>query len=555
MSLDASGLDAATCPRSAGFQSAQPLPLVRWACLAALLLTEVMLLTLRFDTASLRHETGWWAELLGQAHLVPRLAIAIGAAVLVFGGRGLREELEELSPRLAGALSVWPLFLAHLIAFAGFAWLTALVLEGDIGASAYPLAWVIAWILLGLATFALWAATLLPANLWLPLARRAAVPLLTGVVVGIAGLGFGFLTDLLWEPLGHMTLRVVQVLLQLASTDVICQPGEMIVGTSVFAVHIAPECSGYQGIGLVWVFVGAYLWLYRRSLRFPHAWLLFPIGTVIIWLANAVRIAALIALGTWGSSAVALGGFHSQAGSLFFTAIALGLVVMTQRLPFFAVNLETVKPGYATPAYLAPMLAIMATTMITGAFSSGFDSFYPLRVVVAAGVCWLFRSHYAGWKFSWSWSAVTIGIGVFAVWMALEPMAPSSTTETELAAGLAQLTGGQALIWLFFRIVGSVLTVPFAEELAFRGYLTRRLLAADFEQAPMGKFSWFSFLASSVCFGALHGRWLAGTLAGMAFALALYRRGRLSDCVLAHATANALIAAYVLFGGAWSLWS
>jgi len=73
-----------------------------------------------------------------------------------------------------------------------------------------------AWILLGLATFALWAATLLPANLWLPLARRAAVPLLTGVAVGIAGLGFGFLTDLLWEPLGHMTLRVVQVLLQLA---------------------------------------------------------------------------------------------------------------------------------------------------------------------------------------------------------------------------------------------------------------------------------------------------------------------------------------------------
>jgi membrane protease YdiL (CAAX protease family) len=58
-----------------------------------------------------------------------------------------------------------------------------------------------------------------------------------------------------------------------------------------------------------------------------------------------------------------------------------------------------------------------------------------------------------------------------------------------------------------------------------------------------------------VAFGALHGRWLAGTLAGLCYALALYRRGRLGDAVLAHATTNALIAADVLATGTWSLWS
>jgi hypothetical protein len=40
----------------------------------------------------------------------------------------------------------------------------------------------------------------------------------------------------------------------------------------------------------------------------------------------------------------------------------------------------------------------------------------------------------------------------------------------------------------------------------------------------------------------------------MLYALALSRRGRLSDAVLAHATTNALLAAYVLTTGAWSLW-
>jgi CAAX prenyl protease-like protein len=81
------------------------------------------------------------------------------------------------------------------------------------------------------------------------------------------------------------------------------------------------------------------------------------------------------------------------------------------------------------------------------------------------------------------------------------------------------------------------------------------LIAADFEEVPLGRFSWFSFAASSVAFGALHGHWLAGTLAGMGFALVLYYRGRLCDCIVAHATANALLAAYVLSSGAWSVWS
>jgi hypothetical protein len=41
----------------------------------------------------------------------------------------------------------------------------------------------------------------------------------------------------------------------------------------------------------------------------------------------------------------------------------------------------------------------------------------------------------------------------------------------------------------------------------------------------------------------------------MAYAWTVYRRGRLCDAVLAHATTNALIAAFVLGMGDWSLWA
>jgi CAAX prenyl protease-like protein len=99
-----------------------------------------------------------------------------------------------------------------------------------------------------------------------------------------------------------------------------------------------------------------------------------------------------------------------------------------------------------------------------------------------------------------------------------------------------------------------VVTVPMAEELAIRGYLLRKLISPDFELVDPRRFTWLSFLLSSILFGAMHQRWFAGALAGMAFALALYRRGRLSDAIIAHAAGNAFIAAFVLISGNWSLW-
>ena len=80
-----------------------------------------------------------------------------------------------------------------------------------------------------------------------------------------------------------------------------------------------------------------------------------------------------------------------------------------------------------------------------------------------------------------------------------------------------------------------MIVVPLAEELAFRGYLTRRLIADDFQAVPEGRFTGPSFLVSSLLFGLLHQRWLAGTIAGMAYALVYYRRGKLIDAIAAHA--------------------
>jgi CAAX prenyl protease-like protein len=155
---------------------------------------------------------------------------------------------------------------------------------------------------------------------------------------------------------------------------------------------------------------------------------------------------------------------------------------------------------------------------------------------------------------SWSWRAVAIGVAVFVIWIGLERVTGRPTAGSSIGKALGEMPVGLAVGWLLFRVVGSVVTVPIAEELAFRGYLLRRLFSADFDQLSSVRFTWLSFLVSSVLFGALHGRWLAGTVAGMCYAFALYRRGKVADAVIAHATTNALIAADVLVLGNWGLW-
>jgi CAAX prenyl protease-like protein len=143
---------------------------------------------------------------------------------------------------------------------------------------------------------------------------------------------------------------------------------------------------------------------------------------------------------------------------------------------------------------------------------------------------------------------------VFGLWLGLD-LAAGPQTDSKIAFGLASLPTQARLTWLVFRTVAAVVTVPIAEELAFRGFLIRRLISADFESLGPREYTYVSVLISSVAFGLMHGdRWLAGTLAGLIYAIAFLRRGRIGDAVVAHTTTNALLAAWVLVGGRWYFW-
>jgi CAAX prenyl protease-like protein len=140
-------------------------------------------------------------------------------------------------------------------------------------------------------------------------------------------------------------------------------------------------------------------------------------------------------------------------------------------------------------------------------------------------------------------------LAVGALWIVTEPSAASST----LGAWLDGQSPAAAAAWLALRIFGFALIVPIVEELAFRGYLHRALISRRFEAVAPGAFSWVALIVTSLLFGALHGRWLAGALAGAAFAITLYRSKTLSGPIAAHVAANGIIAVYAVMMERWDL--
>jgi exosortase E/protease (VPEID-CTERM system) len=507
-----------------------------------------------------------------------QVAIAFASLLLALGYFRSKDSFRRISLQVRETPIRWGLLACHLATLGAFLGLSAISTAG--GAFGYVVAAL--WYATGVLAIALAACAFVPPRLALEFVRSTGYAwvyaLAAAIIAGRAvvsttlwnGRVWSPALDLSWKPATDLTFTLVQGLLHLFLSNVVADRSSMIIGNPKFMVQILPWCAGFEGTALMLVFSVAWLGYFRREFRFPRALLLIPAGMLVIWLSNALRITALILIGVAGAPKVAAGGFHSQAGWIAFNCVALSFAVLTRHMPWFAskrfaadrsasVQLSTVSVVAAaghnpTAAYLAPFLAILAAAMLSRAASGGFEWLYPLRFVVAAAVLWFFRSTYSELNWRFGGFSVVAGIGVFGLWLGLDLMTHASQTSA-LGGSLASLSAPARIAWLIFRTAAAVITVPIAEELAFRGFLIRRLSSANFDSLSPRHYTYIAVFVSSLAFGLLHGdRWLAGTLAGLIYAFAFLRRGRIGDAAMAHATTNALLAVWVLAGGKWYLW-
>lgn len=523
-----------------------------------LLIAEYLAISFSFDAQALLERAGDWAA-VGFVGMLGPIAFAFATALWLLGGAELRSVVQRSAH--IGETAWFPALLVQLVCFVAFFGLTAHIFGGNALPNGPLVLWIALWVLGGAATFLSWLSVAMGRLRLGALLRELAVPIALAGLLGLLAWGAGIITLELWEPLGELTLNWVAALLEVFVYPIVFDPTVAVVGTENFWVTVAPVCSGYEGIGLVVAFLTAYLVIFRERFRFPRVLLLLPAAIFAVWLLNVIRIVTLILVGHWWSPEIAIGSFHSKAGWVFFCAVALGTVWLSQRMPWFARDPNTPRTRVTNPSapFLLPLLAVVATVLVTGLFVGDFDYFYPVRVGVAiTALAWFRKDYVAGLRNHlngrriWSWQAAGIGTVAYVVWVASWSFGAS--VEEAPPAALAQLSGPAAFIWIAARVFGSSVTVPIIEELAFRGFLLRRLIARDFTSVPYDMLRWPAILISSLAFAAVDQQWVAGFIAGVAYALAQGRRGMLSDAIIAHAVTNALIAAQVLLAGHWSLW-
>jgi len=522
----------------------------RWPVGAAILLGEYLAIGLRVDALALRGRDVYGFEHLGS---VAKVLVVMIAAMLVLRGKQLLEDLA--ATRATGMTpATWVLLAAHALCYGALYQLSVRIFDSPPD-ERLPGQLLATWAAVAMAVPSLALPLLVEAGQLPSLLRRLSPSLAFGAVAGGLAAALGSASTMLWSTLGHYTLDSAAWALGVLTHDVIYYPDELILGTGDFVVRLAPVCSGFEGMGLIAALLTGYISIHRRELRFPQVLLVIPAGIAAVWIANVGRIAALILIGAHGSPEVATGGFHSKAGWVLFCAIAMAVVMYVQRSAAFSQDPghTEVDAGDPATAYLLPLLALIATSMLTGLGAAGVDYLYALRILAALAVLYALRASYRSMVVAPDWTSAGIGVLVYALWAAVVP--GTSEAGDALQAQVAQLGGLSGALWVLSRVVGSTLLVPIVEELAFRGYFLRRLSSRHFESVAIDRVHFVPLLASSLAFGLLHGAWLAGTLAGVAYGLAQSRRGHTADAITAHAVTNGLVSAQVLLLGHWGLWA
>jgi hypothetical protein len=208
-------------------------------------------------------------------------------------------------------------------------------------------------------------------------------------------------------------------------------------------------------------------------------------------------------------------------------------------------------------ARVAPFAVFLALTFCQGKFGAASACwFYFAKTLVGVWLILEMRPLVSEMRWAFSWEAVVVGVGIFAVWVGLDPFYPKLSSTG--ATGNPNEIFGQspALAWFFIavHILGMTFVVPPLEEVFYRSFLYRYIARQDFLSVPLNRFLPWPFLVTVAVFGLSHNEWLAGILCGVAFQWLVLNKNRLGDAMTAHAIANFLLGVWIVWRGAWHFW-
>jgi len=211
------------------------------------------------------------------------------------------------------------------------------------------------------------------------------------------------------------------------------------------------------------------------------------------------------------------------------------------------------------PAFVrvAPFVAFLVLTFCQGKFGAASAYwFYSAKTLAGAWLVWEMRPFVAEMRWAFSWEAVAVGVGIFAVWVGLDPFYPKFFSGGATGNPNDQFGQNSAFAWFFItvHVLGMTLVVPPLEEVFYRSFLYRYIAKPDFSSVPLNQFLPLPFFATAAVFGFSHNEWLGGILCGAAYQWLVLRKNRLGDAMTAHAITNFLLGAWIVWKHAWHFW-
>lgn len=226
---------------------------------------------------------------------------------------------------------------------------------------------------------------------------------------------------------------------------------------------------------------------------------------------------------------------------------------MSQNVSPWTVSISGIVKAWPWLPYVAPFGVFAVLTTLLPMTPLGAETAYFFKTSVAGVmvvIFWPLLRREIQWTFDGL--AVAAGVGVFLIWIALEGLYPQighSSFDPYTVAGQTSVT-----VVIGIRLFGAVMVVPLVEEIFWRAFVMRFLVASRFKSVPLGQFTWYSFIITAIAFGFEHHRWLPGIAAGIIYAALLHRTRNLFSPILAHAITNLLLGLYVVYTGQWTYW-
>jgi CAAX prenyl protease-like protein len=212
-------------------------------------------------------------------------------------------------------------------------------------------------------------------------------------------------------------------------------------------------------------------------------------------------------------------------------------------------------------AYILPMAVFLAFVQLGVWWPNFYPVFYITKTLLVAGLLVYFWKHFT--QIRWTHLPLGFAVGVLGIvqWVGMEKLllayGPSWTHMSGEPLNPFELVRNPALAWSFvlFRWAGAFLVVPVMEELFWRDYVWRTIAAPnDFKLAEVGEWDPRAFFIVPAVFAAVHIQWLTAVVWALMIGILLVRTKSLGACVVAHATTNLLLGAYVLWRHDWYFW-